>query len=213
MPQSEPKQQFWEAVQQGRDEISLLIGRAKSMVARMPEFRRIDGARSQAERDLAIPGGSTRKDFEARQSEYEACWREIGDFTQEVQTKLNELQSEYREPDGKARKILSATEVALLTTEMYRGDGRLGGALPSTLQALENVARMIEDLAKTRRGYKAEIRRWMKDNKVANLEIARRRLGVGLSTLKSIMTDKGEKRYSDETLRNVLRKIGVKTPS
>jgi len=101
----------------------------------------------------------------------------------------------------------------LLTTEMYRGDGRLGGALPSTLQALENVARMIEDLAKTRRGYKAEIRRWMKDNKVANLEIARRRLGVGLSTLKSIMTDKGEKRYSDETLRNVLRKIGVKTPS
>ena len=110
MPESEPEHQFWEAVQQGRDEIALLIGRAKSMVVRIPEFRRIESARSQAERDLAIPGGSRRKDFEARQSEYGACWKEIGDFTQEAQTKLHELQSEYREPDGKARKILSANE-------------------------------------------------------------------------------------------------------
>jgi hypothetical protein len=40
---------------------------------------------------------------------------------------------------------------------------------------------------------------------------AAQRLGVGLDTLKSIMSSRGEKRYSDNTLENVLVKIGVRS--
>lgn len=58
-----------------------------------------------------------------------------------------------------------------------------------------------------RRGYRAEVRKWMTDKDVKTVPDAASRLGVGHDTLKSIMSDRGEKRYSDITLAAVLKKI------
>lgn len=64
----------------------------------------------------------------------------------------------------------------------------------------------------SRRGYRPEVREWMKCKKLGTLEEARRKLGISLSTLKSIMSDKGKRRYSEDTLESVLEKIGCKKP-
>jgi hypothetical protein len=58
-----------------------------------------------------------------------------------------------------------------------------------------------------RRGHRAEIKAYMKACSLGtNLEAARR-LGVGVDTLKSIMSEKGKPRYSEATLKTVLDKI------
>jgi hypothetical protein len=59
-----------------------------------------------------------------------------------------------------------------------------------------------------RRGYRAEVQKWMRDHSIRTIPQAAQRLGVGFDTLKSIMSSKGEKRYSDDTLSDVLKKIG-----
>ena len=51
----------------------------------------------------------------------------------------------------------------------------------------------------------------MKDHDIKSVLIASRHLGVSDTTLKSIMTDKGEVRYSQGTLKTVLKKIGLKS--
>ena len=61
-----------------------------------------------------------------------------------------------------------------------------------------------------RRGYRVEVRQWMKDEGLATNAAAARRLGLSTSGLKSIMSSKGEKRYGDETLTRVLKDIGFK---
>lgn len=61
-----------------------------------------------------------------------------------------------------------------------------------------------------RRGYRKEVRQWMESKRLRTVPEAARRLGVGRDTLKSIMSSKGEKRYSDDTLNDVLEKIGAK---
>jgi hypothetical protein len=63
-----------------------------------------------------------------------------------------------------------------------------------------------------KRGYRTEIKQWMKDKKIETIPGAAKRLGVGFDILKSIMTNKGKKRYSDKTLQDVLKKIGQSTP-
>jgi hypothetical protein len=55
-----------------------------------------------------------------------------------------------------------------------------------------------------RRGYRAEVRRWMARKDLKTVAEAAKWLGVSGSTLKSIMTDRGETRYSQETLDRVL---------
>jgi hypothetical protein len=62
---------------------------------------------------------------------------------------------------------------------------------------------------KDRRGYRSEVRAWMKRRTIPSVERAARELGVSESTLKSIMSNRGEKRYGDDTLAAVLKKIGV----
>jgi hypothetical protein len=59
-----------------------------------------------------------------------------------------------------------------------------------------------------RKGYRLEIQEWMQRQGLTTLEQASKKLAVGLSTLKSIMTDKGSPRYSTRTLDTVLSKIG-----
>jgi len=61
-----------------------------------------------------------------------------------------------------------------------------------------------------RRGYRSEIRQWMDRRNLRNNAQAARELTVSVSLLKSIMSAKGKKRYSDETLKRVLEKIRIK---
>ena len=61
-----------------------------------------------------------------------------------------------------------------------------------------------------RKGYKAEVRQWMKRKKVETVDDAAAHLGVSVDVLKSIMSDKGKPRYGKETLESVLKKIGYK---
>jgi DNA invertase Pin-like site-specific DNA recombinase len=53
----------------------------------------------------------------------------------------------------------------------------------------------------------------MKNEQLGSVKGAARKLGISDSTLKSIMSDKGEKKYSDENLRRVLEKIGAPFPA
>jgi hypothetical protein len=62
-----------------------------------------------------------------------------------------------------------------------------------------------------RRGYRTEILAWMKKNGIDTVKQAARRLGVSESTLKSIMSSKGEARYGPDTLSRVLKDIGYGT--
>lgn len=61
-----------------------------------------------------------------------------------------------------------------------------------------------------RRGYRGEVREWMKRKELKSVADAAKRLGVGPDTLKSIMSSKGRKRYADDTLADVLRQISKK---
>lgn len=60
-----------------------------------------------------------------------------------------------------------------------------------------------------RRGYRNEIDEWMSRKEIATLDVAARELGVSVDVLKSIRSDKGQRRYSNDTLVSVLTKIGV----
>ena len=64
--------------------------------------------------------------------------------------------------------------------------------------------------SEARKGYRTEVRRWMKAQGLESVPQAARKLAVSDGVLKSIMSDKGRPRYSAETLANVLQKIGVK---
>jgi hypothetical protein len=77
-----------------------------------------------------------------------------------------------------------------------------GGAAKA---ATQSEARMQQN---ERKGYKLEVREWMQRQGLTTLEQASKKLAVGLSTLKSIMSDKGSPRYSTRTLEMVLSKIG-----
>jgi len=58
-----------------------------------------------------------------------------------------------------------------------------------------------------RRGYREEIKAWMEALGITSQKQAARRLAVSIDVLKSIMSDKGRRRYSAETLAQVLEKI------
>jgi len=57
------------------------------------------------------------------------------------------------------------------------------------------------------RGYRVQVRKWMRDHEIPSVRVAARRLGVSESVLKSIMTNKGKIRHSPETLEMVLKSI------
>jgi Uri superfamily endonuclease len=63
-----------------------------------------------------------------------------------------------------------------------------------------------------KRGYRAEVRQWMLRQKVEKVSEAASRLGISESTLKSIMSARGERRYSAQTLDRILGIIGVTHP-
>ena len=60
-----------------------------------------------------------------------------------------------------------------------------------------------------RKGYRAEIKAWMVAEGLDGIPAAAKRLGVSETTLKSIMSTKGERRYGEDTLERVLKTIGA----
>lgn len=73
--------------------------------------------------------------------------------------------------------------------------------------ALESKAEAEVSLPR-RRGYRKEVRVWMDKLGLQTISQGAKRLGVSESTFKSIMSDKGKQRYSEDTLRRVLSTIG-----
>jgi hypothetical protein len=59
-----------------------------------------------------------------------------------------------------------------------------------------------------RRGYRKEIRRWMTQERLRTLPEASKELGISLSALKSVNSDRGKRRYSEATLIRILGVIG-----
>ena len=77
------------------------------------------------------------------------------------------------------------------------------------LQVAENQAKPTfvqseTERTKGRRGYRAEVKAWMNQEGLATVAEAAKFLGVSVSSLKSMMSDRGERRYSEETLTRVL---------
>jgi hypothetical protein len=92
---------------------------------------------------------------------------------------------------------------------LQREDGGASASAPATLVAPRGPLPVDTTGGGTpRRGYRAEVRRWMESKEIPTIPEAAKQLAVGLDTLKSIMSSKGTQRYSDRTLRDVLKKIG-----
>jgi transcriptional regulator with XRE-family HTH domain len=66
----------------------------------------------------------------------------------------------------------------------------------------------IQPETKPRRGYRNEVQAWMRRKEIGNVEQAARRLGLSKSALKSIMSERGKPRYSEDTLARILKEIG-----
>jgi hypothetical protein len=64
--------------------------------------------------------------------------------------------------------------------------------------------------AMTRKGYRAEVRAWMKQEGISSVLKAAKKLAVSDSTLKSIMSNRGNVKYSHETLAEILERIGYR---
>ena len=64
-----------------------------------------------------------------------------------------------------------------------------------------------------RPAYRDEIKAWMQRVGMESQKQAAKRLAVSIDVLKSIMSGKGKKRFSEETLLSVLKKIGAATDS
>jgi predicted XRE-type DNA-binding protein len=65
-----------------------------------------------------------------------------------------------------------------------------------------------EKVKPRRRSIGTKVERWMQRTNVESQKQAARRLGVSIDVLKSIMSDKGRARYSEDTLKQVLNNIG-----
>ncbi len=61
-----------------------------------------------------------------------------------------------------------------------------------------------------RKGYRTEVRQWMKRKKLKKIDQAASKLGVSPDVLKSIMSDRGKPRFGKVSLQSVLKQIGYK---
>ncbi len=175
-------------------------------------MERVANRRSRAEERFGHVGKDRYLDFSkrmqrasaaysARQSSYDKLWTEFGQLIGEARATLQGL-----------RPVLGPDEVARLTKEVNQSkmssiDFMLGAAKRAA-DRVEEFFQACREPANSRRGFRSEIRQWMERKQLGSVKDAARELGTSESTLKSIMSDKGEKKYSDETLRQVLERIG-----
>ena len=61
-----------------------------------------------------------------------------------------------------------------------------------------------------RRGYRTDVRKWMKVEQIPTVAIAAKRIGISQSALKSMMSARGKPRYGEATLTRILGIIGYK---
>jgi hypothetical protein len=61
-----------------------------------------------------------------------------------------------------------------------------------------------------RRGYRLEVRQWMEREGVPTLDLAAKHLHISLSALKSIMSERGKRRYAQAVLTRILENIRYK---
>jgi hypothetical protein len=77
------------------------------------------------------------------------------------------------------------------------------------LQVAENQAKPASVQAEQsgtnqRQGYRTEVKDWMKRNGIKTVAEASKRLSISETALKSMMSDRGKRRYSEETLARIL---------
>jgi hypothetical protein len=94
--------------------------------------------------------------------------------------------------------------------EGYPSLEELAEALAKTTEASLKASPTVAQ-AKTRRGYRQEITAWMKSEGIKTQSEAAKRLAVSLDILKTIMSDQGKLRCSEETLNSVLKKTGTES--
>jgi hypothetical protein len=113
---------------------------------------------------------------------------------------IPELPKPSKVPHSKVAAVKTSFEHSDTSPEARPADHRQGDKVTSS-----------EASDASKRGYRTEVRKWMKDNEIETIPRAAECLGVGHDTLKSIMSSRGEKRYSDDTLKDVLTRIRQST--
>jgi hypothetical protein len=109
----------------------------------------------------------------------------------------------------------------------YRGIAEIepfgvGPALREIKQRLshwykESLRRLIAGVAAApssapaRIGYRSHLKSWMKAKKLTSVRVAAKHLAISESTLKSIMSDKGDIRYGPDVLARILKDTGYKS--
>jgi hypothetical protein len=109
------------------------------------------------------------------------------------------------------------TKQPFLDSLQVRLSGRVLFWKGATMQRIRESIRDTPEAKSTipvkqapRHGYRDQVRAWMKEKEIKNIREAAKHLGVSISTLKSIMSNKGERRYGEDTLAAVLAKTGFK---
>ena len=97
-------------------------------------------------------------------------------------------------------------------SDLVLNEFRLKADVDARLSEVRENAPAVDETAVSptpgRKGYRKEVRAWMRRKRISTIERASIKLGVSTSTLKSIMSDKGKPRYGNDTLESVLEKIG-----
>jgi hypothetical protein len=131
--------------------------------------------------------------------------RDKGRFGLSKEQFLSELKIRFKQRKAhwtaEAFKLARDSEQPTNAPKAAQRDPSSGGAKAAT----QSEARIQQN---ERKGYRLEVREWMQRQGLTTLEQASKKLAVGLSTLKSIMSDKGKARFGKDTLQRVLSKIG-----
>jgi hypothetical protein len=139
--------------------------------------------------DSAIAGGwwrrasETRQDIFPEQRGHYWVWREDSRDSKEL------FRAETRDWEARLQEVAEVQEVEAANAE----------------------AKVVTEPGR-KRGYRVEVRQWMARENVRTVAEAAKRLGISESTLKSIMSARGKRRYSEETLNRILGIVCVKHP-
>lgn len=151
---------------------------------------------------MANAPGTLKPDLE-RVFNNSAEWQECEAEVLAVTVARAETTNVSQEPE---RRDSKPNESAGTRPNLSADEAATTSADPSTHTEL---AGEVENTKPTpRQAYRPEIKAYMKAHDLGTNEMAARHLGVGLDTLKSIMSGKGKPRFSQETLEEVLKKIG-----
>jgi hypothetical protein len=146
------------------------------------------------------------------ESAAQVYWQQV--LAPDVQAFVEQLDSLWHWAYGKFELRWSIPEDTKRSWRIWALQSRASAAATQVSQPAEALGKKGMPLRirprKARRGYRHEVRAWMKKEGIATVQVAAERLNVGYDILKSIMSDRGNKRYGNDTLAFVLEKIGFK---